>query len=150
MDGLVVTRPGPVVAVLSVDCVPIILYHPARHVGAVVHVGWRGTAAGIAARAVDFLHARCGCDPSELRVGLGPSIGPCCYQVSRPVAEEIAAGFAYSAPVVAGRHDSWWADLASANRQQLLARGVPAANLEAAGLCTACHSRAFFSERKLG
>ncbi len=141
VDGLMVSTPGLPVAVLSADCVPLLFYDPRRHVAAAVHAGWRGTAAGMAANAVQFLAAR-GSDPSDLLVGLGPAIGPCCYRVSEEVARSIG--------VAEQRADGWYADLPAANRRQLLAAGVLAARIESADLCTSCHAEEFFSERKLG
>lgn len=149
-DGLIVTQPGVLAVVLSADCVPLLLYDPERHVGAAVHAGWRGTAAGMARRAVRLLQEQCGCAPEDLRVGLAPSIGPCCYQVSREVAEQIATTLPYSEPVTVARAGAWYADLPAANRQQLLAAGVRDEHIEASGICTSCRAEEFFSERKLG
>jgi YfiH family protein len=142
-DGLVILQPGAMVSVLSADCVPLIFYDPARHVGAVVHAGWRGTAAGIASRTVRFLEKQCCCRPEDLLVGLGPSIGPCCYEVSEEVARRVAEAAGIQAT-------SRQADLAAANRRQLLAAGVRAEHIEEAGVCTSCQAEEFFSERKLG
>lgn len=159
VDGLVILQPGVMVSVLSADCVPLIFYDPARHVGAVVHAGWRGTAAGIAGRTVHFLEDQCSCRPEDLLVGLGPSIGPCCYEVSeevaRRVAESAGVGTLAGPPASGGRRQvgnlsHHYADLAGASRRQLLAAGVHAEHVEDCGLCTSCHAEEFFSERKLG
>ncbi len=150
VDGLVVASPGVLAAVLSADCVPLILYDTKRHFGTVVHAGWRGTAAGIAAEAVRFLQEQCSTQPAHLLVGVAPSIGPCCYQVSLGVATEIASSFPYRAPIATERNGAWYVDLPEANRQQLLQSGIPPEQIELSGLCTSCHSDEFFSERKLG
>ncbi len=142
-DGLVVMQPGMLISVLSADCVPLICYDPARHVGAVVHAGWRGTAAGIARHAVEVLGEHCDCRAEDLLVGIGPSIGACCYEVSEEVARKIAAS-------IGGEAESRHVDLAAANRRQLLAAGVRGEHVEEAGVCTACHADEFFSERRLG
>jgi YfiH family protein len=152
-DGLVILQPGAMVSVLSADCVPLIFYDPARHAGAVVHAGWRGTAAGIAGRTVRFLEEQCRCRPEDLLVGLGPSIGPCCYEVSEEVARRVlesAGPPACGGRGQAGSLSHHYADLPAANRQQLLAAGVRAEHIEDSGLCTSCHAEDFFSERKLG
>jgi YfiH family protein len=152
-DGLIILRPGVMVSVLSADCVPLIFYDPARHVAAVVHAGWRGTAAGIARRAVQTLVEQCGCRPEDLLVGLGPSIGPCCYEVSEEVARRVLESAGPPACGGRGQAESLshhYADLPAVNRRQLLAAGVRAEHIEEAGICTACHAEEFFSERKLG
>ena len=141
-DGLVVAGPGAAVAVVVADCVPMMMYDPERHVGGVVHAGWRGTAAGIAGKAVRFLGERCGSRPEAVLAGVGPAIGPCCYEVSEEVAGKVG--------VAEVRDGKWYADLAEANRGQLCGAGVRAESIEVAGMCTACHSEEFYSERRLG
>ncbi len=148
-DGMIVHGPGVAVGVFVADCVPLLLYDPERHLAAAVHAGWRGTAAGIAAKAVRCLAEHFGTAPGDLVVGMGPAVGPCCYQVSERVAQAVrqAAG---SEAVAARRDDHWCADLAEANWRQLLAAGVSADRIELSGICTSCNHDEFFSERKLG
>lgn len=141
-DGLVVAGPGAAVAVVVADCVPMVMYDPERHVGGVVHAGWRGTAAGIAGRAVGVMAEAWGARAESLLVGIGPAIGPCCYEVSEEVAGKVGAAEV--------REGKWYADLAEANRRQLCGAGVRAESIEVAGMCTACHSEEFYSERRLG
>ncbi|MBN1458718.1 MAG: peptidoglycan editing factor PgeF [Armatimonadetes bacterium] len=140
-DGLVVTEPEIPVAVFVADCVPLILYDPKQHVTAVVHAGWRGTAAGIAGEAVRVLTADCGVRPETLRVGLGPAIGRCCYDVSAEVARAVG--------VAELRDGKWYADLAEANYRQLTAAGVASSQIELSAICTACQGDEFYSERRL-
>jgi YfiH family protein len=148
-DGLVVREPGITIGVFVADCVPLVFYDPETHVGAVVHAGWRGTAAGIAAKAVRFLSQECSVRAESLLVGVGPAIGPCCFQVSEEVARAVAKA-AGSDAVAEVRDGSWYADVAEANRRQLLAAGVKQENTELSGICTSCHADEFYSERKLG
>jgi YfiH family protein len=149
-DGLAVSEPGVTVAVLVADCVPILLYDPENHVGAAVHAGWRGTAGGIAAKAVRLLADECGCRPAALVVALGPAIGSCCYQVGAEVVEGLTRAFDYEESVAERRARNWYADLAKANLQQLTTAGVSVENIEPSGICTSCDSEEFYSDRKLG
>lgn len=71
------------------DCAPILLVDPRSRGFALVHAGWRGTAAGIAHHAVQAMTERYGTRPADLLAGIGPSIGACCYAVS----PEVRAGF---------------------------------------------------------
>lgn len=71
------------------DCAPILLVDPRSRGFALVHAGWRGTAAGIAHHAVQAMTERYGTRPADLLAGIGPSIGACCYAVSK----EVRAGF---------------------------------------------------------
>jgi YfiH family protein len=149
-DGLVVTRPGVVVAAVVADCVPIVIYDPDKHAAAAVHAGWRGTAAGIAAKAVEVLVSECGSGPDSIVAGIGPAIGGCCYEVSEDAVEGLRRGFAGGEPVAEERDGRWYADLAEANRWQLRGAGLRAENVELAGICTSCRSDEFYSERTLG
>ena len=125
-DALVTADPGPVLAVLAADCVPVVLYDPVAHVLACAHAGWRGTVAGAAASAVRAM-VSLGSRPANVVAGLGPAIAPGGYQVGAEVAEAAAKAFGERAPAVlhpAGP-EQWRFDLWTANRMVLQAAGVP-------------------------
>lgn len=84
-DAFMVGAPHVVASVRTADCVPILLYDPARHVGAAVHAGWRGLAAGIIARTVEALCARYHVHTATLEAAIGPAIGQADYQVDATV-----------------------------------------------------------------
>lgn len=133
-DGLWTDEPGVPVLALTADCVPVAL---ARTDGppavAVVHAGWRGLLAGViesGARAIGGAFAAV----------IGPSIGPCCYEVGREVSSPAAAAF--GADVVDGAHLDLW----TATERALL--GAGAARVDRLDLCTACHPELFFSHRR--
>jgi hypothetical protein len=150
-DGLISTDPAVVVAIHCADCVPILLVDARRRVVAGVHTGWRGTAAGMAAAAVAAMVANCGTDPRDLVVAIGPSIGPCCYEVDAPVVERLGGWPWYRAVLApSGRPGRWMLDLWEANHRQLVDAGVPAPSIATAGLCTAHHPALFFSHRRDG
>ncbi|MCJ7751477.1 MAG: peptidoglycan editing factor PgeF, partial [Armatimonadetes bacterium] len=141
-DGVIVREAGIAIGVFVADCVPLLIYDPGKHAAAAVHAGWRGTAAGIAGKAVGTMAEACGARPDSPVAAIGPAIGPCCYQVSEEVARAVG--------VAERRERKWYADLAEANRRQLLAAGVREENIELSAICTACHADEFFSERRLG
>jgi len=119
VDALVSDRPGVALFATYADCFPIVLWDPEKRVAGLVHAGWRGTAAGVAGAAVEFMRAEFGC--SFVRAGIGPGICGRCYEVG----EEVAAKFdaRYVAPGPGGR---WLLDLAAANAAQLEAAGAKA------------------------
>ena len=85
VDGLVTDEPGVALTIFSADCTPVLLFDPvARAIGA-AHAGWRGTAAGIAARAVEAMQREFGCRPENIRAAIGPCIGPCCFETDADV-----------------------------------------------------------------
>lgn len=147
-DALVTATPGLPVAVACADCVPLLFHDPARQVVASVHAGWRGTVANVAGAAVEAMRSVFGTDPSDLVVGIGPSIGACCYEVGPEVIESWRAmGLDGDDQALKTRAGRVYLDLWRANQIALIAAGVPLRNIELAAICTRCHADAFFSHR---
>lgn len=147
-DGLVTSSPDVVLGVIVADCVPLLLYDPVRHALGVIHAGWRGTVAGIAAVAVERMRDEFGSDPGDLLAGIGPSIGPCCYEVGNEVIdawEELGVEGWEAATVE--REPRAHLDLWQANRLILSQAGVPNDQIEIAGACTRCNPSDYFSHR---
>ncbi|HEV2444829.1 MAG TPA: polyphenol oxidase family protein, partial [Candidatus Sulfopaludibacter sp.] len=117
------------------DCIPILLVDESRRAVAAVHAGWRGTAARIAARAVDAMRLRFGSRPEDLHAAIGPGIGPCCYEVGA----EVAAQFG-----IEGRAHL---DLPAINRAQLEEIGIRDSRIYVSSLCTMCREE-FYSFRR--
>lgn len=140
-DALVTDRPGVFLAVTAADCQPILIADPVRRVVAAVHAGWRGTARDLPGKTVQAMIERFGCDPQDLRVGIGPSLGPCCGELRSFRRDLPPALWKYRRGETA--HFDFWA----ATRDQLIARGVPPGQIEVGGLCTRCHPERFFSYR---
>ena len=142
--------PRPAASVFTADCLPIVLFDPDGRRLAVVHAGWRGTVQSVARAAVTAL-TRAGAPPEGLLAAVGPSIGPCCYEVDLPVIERLRTGFpsawpTWVTPVGPGK---WMLDLWKANEDQL-ARRRGAVRIENPRLCTACRLDLFFSYRREG
>ena len=149
-DALLENTPGAVVAVKTADCMPILLVDEPRRAVAAVHAGWRGTADGIAGRAVDAMRERFGTVAADLHAAIGPGIGECCYEVGPEVAEAVARAQGLrsgTAPGMAPRHPIHL-NLTEANRRQLLHAGVTAERIYASNLCTQCFSDDFHSFRR--
>ncbi len=151
-DGLVTRAPGLAVACLSADC-PLVLVaaRDGRAVG-VAHASWRGTVGEVSARLVETLADRCDVAPGELVACICPSAGPCCYEVGGEVLQAAvdALGLVAERFFRELRAGKYAFDLWAANRHQLLAAGVPASHVHAAGVCTICHSRTYPSHRAEG
>jgi polyphenol oxidase len=145
-DILVSREPGFLLMQRFADCVPLVLWHQRAGVVGVAHAGWRGTAIGVAGAAVDAV-AELGGEPSGLRAGIGPSIGPCCFEVGQEVVDQIPGATEASSLGPNGRP---YVDLWEINRRQLVAAGVPEDRVEVAGVCTRCQADTFFSHRALG
>ncbi|GAB4514437.1 MAG: hypothetical protein Kow0047_26250 [Anaerolineae bacterium] len=146
-DGLVTDEPGVALLLRFADCVPLIAYDPEHHAVGVAHAGWRGTIAGIARNLVEAMGVAFHSRPDKLIVGIGPSIGPCCYQVGADVLEAARRTWGELDGLFQQREDDGlFFDLWAANRRLLEDAGVR--SIEVSGLCTACHVDEFYSHRR--
>ena len=150
-DAVVTALPGIALTILTADCVPILLYDPVRRAVGSVHAGWAGTVKGVARRAVEAMSAAYGTDPSDLLAAIGPSIGPCCYEVDGRVMGPLRGAFpGWDGLAAMGRPGKWQLDLWKSNRQVLASAGVKDSNIVVMALCTACNTDKFYSHRKSG
>jgi purine-nucleoside/S-methyl-5'-thioadenosine phosphorylase / adenosine deaminase len=150
-DALITDRKGIAITVRTADCLPILIWDPERKVAAAVHAGWRGSLKAIAPKAVFTMCSSFGSRPEDLWVGIGPAIGPCCYEVDGPVLEPLQEEFEYWKDVVRVKENGkGMLDLAGLNVRQLTAAGVPSERVTLAGVCTFCHPERFYSYRRQG
>jgi YfiH family protein len=149
-DALVTDVTGVCPMILVADCVPVLLYDPKKKVVGAVHAGWKGTLGCIAKKTVEVFQERFGSSPEDMVAGIGPSIGPCCFQVGPEVVIKAKDVFgAYGGFVKNLSADgSGYFDLWEANKKQLIESGLDEKNVEVAGVCTCCDpSRLYFSHR---
>jgi polyphenol oxidase len=171
-DASATNTPGVLLSAQTADCVPILLVDPRGHAVAAIHAGWRGTLGRIAQKTVGRMQMEFGSKPLDLLAAIGPSIGPCCYEVAADFVTKFTAQFSDAAEFFdeARTGDEpnplQWLnmkppghqpppkkvhlDLWKANHSQLLAAGLQTQNIYSSNLCTACHSDLFFSYRKQG
>jgi YfiH family protein len=133
-DGLWTDEPGLPILAMSADCLPIVLARIGKPGVAVLHAGWRGLLAGIAAAGTAVLGG------DDLVAAVGPAIGPCCYEVGEEVAAPFRERFGDDV-VQESRLDLW----TSAERA-LRAAGVE--RVDRFDRCTACEPESFFSHRR--
>ena len=140
-DAAFTSRPGVVCAVLTADCLPILLCDRAGTTVAAVHAGWRGLAAGIIASTLATLPPA-----AELLAWIGPGIGPQHYQVGSELRAQFLAQDPAHAAAFAARDGAWYADLAGLAARQLRQAGV--GGVFPSGLCTYADPAQFFSFRR--
>jgi len=171
-DGLLTATPGLLLAIQTADCLPVILVDTKHRAVGVFHAGWRGTLKRIVEKGVGEMFRHFGTRPRDLKAAIGPGIQGCCYQVGEEVRTKFESQFVYGSSLFREVKDSdpvrekypllfltarapghgelpprIFLDLVEANRQQLLAAGVPKKNIEASPLCTNCHPELLFSYR---
>ena len=130
-DGLVTDRTRVPLLATFADCYPVLLFDPGRPALALVHAGWRGAAAGVAAEAVATLGREYGCRPADMKAGLGPGICARCYEVG----EEVASHFPPEClqPSPGGR---FLLDIRAHLRGQLCDAGLLAGHIHDLRICT--------------
>lgn len=128
VDGLVTDRRGVALFATYADCYPVLLWDSKRRCAALVHAGWRGTAAGVAKAAVGAMGGEYRSVPGDIVAGVGPGICGRCYEVGAEVAAQFDPAFSTQSG------DRFLLDLAAANRAQLEEAGVGAVHM--IGVCT--------------
>jgi YfiH family protein len=145
-DALITDQTGVPLLLRYADCVPVLIYDPANRAMALVHSGWRGTTLGAARAAVESMVREFGSRPADMVAAIGPSIGPCCYEVGGEVIEAIQKAFSPADSLLprkgAGRRHL---DLWSANWRWLSECGIR--RIEVSEVCTACNTHDFYSHR---
>lgn len=152
VDGLLTLMPELPLVTQYADCVPLLFYAADKRIAATAHAGWRGTVDGIGKVMVDRL-AELGADRRHIYAAIGPSAGPCCYEVDADIAARFAPFADEEGPVVRpaeGWPEKYFPDLWRANREILRRAGMPKENISIAGLCTICYPDLFYSHRVQG
>ncbi len=148
-DAMVTRERGTYLGILTADCVPILLVVSKRKAAAVVHAGWRGSLAGLAAKTVRMVQQRYDVVAADIEAALGPSIGRCCYEIKDDVAEPLLAQWGSSAEAsLERRAGKCFLDLRRLNREILIRTGLAASRIFDVGPCTSCASDDFFSYRR--
>jgi YfiH family protein len=152
-DGLATREAGLMLGVQTADCVPILIADTRTRAVGALHAGWRGTVAGMVEAGARTMAEEFGSRPDDLIAAVGPSIGPCCFEVGGEVSAEFEGAFSYAGDLISKRaNGKAHIDLWGANRRQLLDVGVPPEAITVMGECTACSRlqdgrRKYFSHR---
>ena len=150
-DALITDQPGVTVVVRTADCVPVLVYDRRRTAVAAIHAGWRGALARIVPKTIESLIARFGIQPSDLRVSIGPSAGPCCYEIDQAVLEPLRKSRQdWPSLVRDDRGLKARLDLKALVRRQTVETGIPFEQTTVVNVCTICHPALFYSYRREG
>lgn len=127
------------------DCVPIILFSKTDNTGAVVHAGWRGTAAEILKKTVIKMEKELNIKPENITALIGPAIGKCCFETEEDVFLQLIKNTTQK-ELYEKKGNKYFIDLKLMNNNQLVEVGVK--NIDICSYCTCCMSDIFFSYRK--
>ncbi len=150
-DAMITDIPGIYLMVLQADCVPILFLDFRKKIIGVVHAGWKGTLRMVTKNTVNVFMGEFSSSSDDIIVGMGPSIGPCCYIVGSEIINQVRKVHnnkrEYINEII--KSDKYL-DLWNANKIQLMEMGIPEKNIEIARICTFCNHTTFFSYRSLG
>lgn len=148
-DGQITDRPGVALVTFSADCTPILLFDPVRRAIGAVHAGWRGTAQGIAAKAVEAMVREFGCRPDDIQAAIGPCIGKCCFETDRDVPQAMLDALGPKAvTAITQKGEKYFVDNKFCNALWLQRAGV--GGLDISPDCTRCQPDRYWSHRAHG
>jgi len=148
-DGILTDEPGVALVCFAADCTPVLLFDPVRQAIAAVHAGWRGTAQGIAYKAVLRMQEEFGCAPEDIRAAIGPCIGACCFETDADVPEAMLAALGEEARrAIRPAGNKFYVNLKELNALWLERAGLHRIDISCD--CTACQPQRFWSHRRVG
>lgn len=147
-DAVVTNQRQTLVTVRTADCVPVLIADASRGSVGAVHAGWRGIAHGIVPKAARTMVERFGGDLTAFHVAIGPSAGPCCYEVDEPVIEQLMPDVPRSSVLLKRTGpDAGRVDLKGLIALQAASLGIRHDHVHVVDVCTMCRSDLFFSYR---
>lgn len=155
IDGLLTATPFVSLVTHYADCVPLFFADKKRRVVGTAHAGWKGTVLGIAKEMVNKMKSEYMSDPKDIFVGIGPSIGACCFEVDSKTADEfsILPSEITNGNIIMRKDKSdpavikYDINLQEINRQILISSNIPYENIEMADICTKCNHEWLISHR---
>jgi YfiH family protein len=148
-DALITNERNICIAVMSADCVPVLLYDFKNKAVAAIHSGWKGTAARIVEKTLQQMYTVFGTTGKDLIACIGPSVCQASYEVGEEVIEAFHVAYGKNAALMIEQPNSKAKlDLWKANKLQLTEFGVSELHIEISDLCTVKNNNHFFSARK--
>ncbi|MDY6843180.1 MAG: peptidoglycan editing factor PgeF [Thermodesulfobacteriota bacterium] len=147
-DALTTNVPNIVLSVKTGDCLPIIFSSTDGTVVGIAHTGWRGTLLRIANKVISVFENVFGCKREMILVGLGPSIGSCCYEVGWELYQKFQNDNFNIERCFYKKNKKLFLDLQMANIDEMTKFGIPRHHIFSIQLCTSCLRNDFFSYRR--
>lgn len=147
-DGLATNVKGVLLTTVHADCLPVYFYDPIKSAISLVHAGWRGTAAGIAPKAVKLMQQNYDSEPADLYAFVGPGISKCCFETGPEVNREFKRDWDYIDDFTEPASGKDYIDLKGLNCRQLTDVGLLKEKISVSGYCTSCQQDLFCSYRR--
>lgn len=147
-DALITNIKDVPLLVFTADCVPIAIIDKKNKAIGAIHAGWRGTYSQIAKSTIELMNEKYNSNPNDLLCVIGPSIGPCCYEVSKELIEKFNTILTNSnEKFYIIKENKYYLDLWKINEYILKSAGVKSNNIINLNICTSCNSEKFHSYR---
>ena len=147
-DGMITNKQGILLTTYYADCVPLYFFDPQTGAVGIAHAGWKGTMLKIGAEVVSKLQKNFGVEPKNCIAVIGPSIGPCCYEVDDKVLQPMEKAYTNLSSIVRQEKQRTFLNLWKANSISLQESGLKDVNIYVSKLCTCCSQEYFFSHRR--
>jgi YfiH family protein len=147
-DAVITDKKRVALGIWTADCIPILMLDRSQRIIAAVHAGWRGIWRGVIEKTVHAMMKTFASSPTNIVAGIGPGIGPCCYEVQQDVVSLFRNAYGSPDQLIQEREGRTYLDLSRAAQLELSKAGIPRDNIEAIPLCTCCREDLFFSFRR--
>ena len=147
-DGFITNSKGVALATYHADCVPIYFFDTKKNVIGLAHGGWKGTLNNISKSIVDGMINEFRSRPEDIIVGIGPSIGVCCYEIGLDLVNLFSEKFPKIKNIIVEKDGKTYLDLWEVNRINLLNLGIKENNIYHSNFCTSCNVDKLYSYRK--
>ncbi len=146
IDGLYTDKKNIALMSFHADCNAVFFYDPVKKLIALAHAGWKGTVLNITGKIIKAL-VELGSNPADLKAAISPSLGQCCFEVDKDVADLFISTNIKYKDFMIRKGEKYHFDLWEINKYNMVNEGMSYNNIEVAGLCTKCHNDLFFSHR---
>ncbi len=146
-DGLLTNKTGLALSTYHADCVPIYYYDKVKKVIGLAHSGWKGTLNNISKTMVEKMISTYACDLKDIYIGIGPSIGPCCYEIKEDLEKEFKGKYP-NEDIIFQVDNQLYLDLWKANYINLIKLGIIEDHIFMGDFCTSCNLDILYSYRR--
>lgn len=147
-DGFITNEVGLALCTYHADCAPIYFYDNIKKVIGLAHAGWKGTLGNIVKEIIENMVKTFDSNIKDIKVGIGPSIGKCCYEIGQDVEILFSEKYHENLQIMQKIDNKIFLDISKTNIVNLLNMGINKNNIFTSNTCTACNLDKLYSYRK--